>query len=217
MMIVNARPTMNPFSTGSEMKLARNPSRSTPATSAASPVAIARRPSAPRSARPRPAPARRPWPPTAPPSRPSARRPADESSRTRRTESAPPAPHTDRRPATPPRSTRTPAPRGPAPPRPSALRSDPRAARSGRTRSATETRLSPRPHANPITVGSAHPNRVTKRRQADRRLDHRARLIDPQITRQVLRVVSGGPRGAQVPSEIGCMRPRFFSVDEDQR
>ena len=42
MMIVNARPTMNPFSTGSEMKLARNPSLSTPATSAASPVAIAR-------------------------------------------------------------------------------------------------------------------------------------------------------------------------------
>ena len=32
---------MNPLSTGSEMKLARNPSRSSPAISAASPVAIA--------------------------------------------------------------------------------------------------------------------------------------------------------------------------------
>ena len=32
-MIVNASPTMNPFRTGSEMKLARNPSRSRPAIS----------------------------------------------------------------------------------------------------------------------------------------------------------------------------------------
>ena len=41
MMIVSARPTMNPLITGSEMKLARNPRRSTPASSAASPVVIA--------------------------------------------------------------------------------------------------------------------------------------------------------------------------------
>ena len=41
MMIVNARPTMNPFITGSGMKLARNPSRNRPAISAASPVVIA--------------------------------------------------------------------------------------------------------------------------------------------------------------------------------
>ena len=32
MMIVRARPMMKPLSTGSEMKLARNPSRSNPAT-----------------------------------------------------------------------------------------------------------------------------------------------------------------------------------------
>ena len=37
-MIVSARPTMKPLSTGSEMKLARNPSRSRPATSAATPT-----------------------------------------------------------------------------------------------------------------------------------------------------------------------------------
>lgn len=41
MMIVNARPTMNPFITGSEMKLARKPSRNRPAIRAASPVVIA--------------------------------------------------------------------------------------------------------------------------------------------------------------------------------
>jgi hypothetical protein len=41
MMIVSARPTMNPFSTGSEMKFARKPSRASPATSATAPVAIA--------------------------------------------------------------------------------------------------------------------------------------------------------------------------------
>ncbi len=40
-MIVSARPTMNPLSTGSEMKFARNPSRKTPATKAASPTPIA--------------------------------------------------------------------------------------------------------------------------------------------------------------------------------
>ena len=40
-MIVSARPTMNPFSTGSEMKLARNPSRSRPAPSATRPVTTA--------------------------------------------------------------------------------------------------------------------------------------------------------------------------------
>ena len=38
MMIVSARPTMKPLSTGSEMKLARKPSRSSPATSATMPV-----------------------------------------------------------------------------------------------------------------------------------------------------------------------------------
>ena len=41
MMIVSARPTMKPFSTGSEMKFATNPRRSRPASSAASPVVIA--------------------------------------------------------------------------------------------------------------------------------------------------------------------------------
>ena len=40
-MIVSARPTMKPLSTGSEMKLARKPSRSSPAASAAIPVTIA--------------------------------------------------------------------------------------------------------------------------------------------------------------------------------
>ena len=40
-MIVSARPTMKPLITGSEMKLARNPSRRMPARSAAMPVAIA--------------------------------------------------------------------------------------------------------------------------------------------------------------------------------
>ena len=43
MMIVSARPTMKPLSTGSEMKLARKPSRSSPATSAASPVVMRQR------------------------------------------------------------------------------------------------------------------------------------------------------------------------------
>ena len=38
MMIVNAMPMMNPLSTGSEMKLARNPRRSTPAARAYAPV-----------------------------------------------------------------------------------------------------------------------------------------------------------------------------------
>jgi hypothetical protein len=37
-MIVSARPTMNPFSAGSEMSLARNPSRSSPAITATIPV-----------------------------------------------------------------------------------------------------------------------------------------------------------------------------------
>ncbi len=41
MMIVSASPTMKPLITGSEMKLARKPSRSSPAISAASPVVIA--------------------------------------------------------------------------------------------------------------------------------------------------------------------------------
>ena len=41
MMIVSARPTMNPFKTGSEMKPARNPSRSRPAPSARIPVVTA--------------------------------------------------------------------------------------------------------------------------------------------------------------------------------
>ena len=40
-MIVNASPTMNPLSTGSEMKLARNPRRSRPAIRAARPALIA--------------------------------------------------------------------------------------------------------------------------------------------------------------------------------
>jgi hypothetical protein len=40
-MIVSASPMMKPFSTGSEMKFARKPSRRRPATSAARPVAIA--------------------------------------------------------------------------------------------------------------------------------------------------------------------------------
>ena len=40
-MIVSARPTMKPLSTGSEMKSARKPRRSSPATSAAMPVTIA--------------------------------------------------------------------------------------------------------------------------------------------------------------------------------
>ena len=37
-MIVSARPMMKPFSTGSEMKLARNPSRSRPAMIAMAPT-----------------------------------------------------------------------------------------------------------------------------------------------------------------------------------
>jgi hypothetical protein len=41
-MMVSARPTMKPLSTGSEMKLATNPSRSRPAASAISPVVRAR-------------------------------------------------------------------------------------------------------------------------------------------------------------------------------
>ena len=41
MMIVSARPTMNPFSTGSEMKLATKPSRSRPATTPMTPVVMA--------------------------------------------------------------------------------------------------------------------------------------------------------------------------------
>jgi hypothetical protein len=40
-MIVSASPTMKPLITGSEMKLARNPSRSAPAISAAIPVVMA--------------------------------------------------------------------------------------------------------------------------------------------------------------------------------
>ena len=40
-MIVNARPMMNPFSTGSEMKFAKNPNRNSPATNASSPTVIA--------------------------------------------------------------------------------------------------------------------------------------------------------------------------------
>src|SRR5690348_7793189 len=40
-MIVNARPTMTPLITGSEMKPARKPRRSRPASSAAIPVVIA--------------------------------------------------------------------------------------------------------------------------------------------------------------------------------
>ena len=38
MMIVSARPTMNPFSTGSEMKFARKPRRRSPATTASAPT-----------------------------------------------------------------------------------------------------------------------------------------------------------------------------------
>jgi hypothetical protein len=41
MMMVSARPMMKPFSTGSEMKLARNPSRATPAASARMPIVMA--------------------------------------------------------------------------------------------------------------------------------------------------------------------------------
>ncbi len=41
MMIVRASPTMKPFRTGSEMKLARKPRRRTPAIRAASPVVMA--------------------------------------------------------------------------------------------------------------------------------------------------------------------------------
>jgi hypothetical protein len=40
-MIVSASPTMNPFNTGSEMKLARNPSRSRPPSIATMPALIA--------------------------------------------------------------------------------------------------------------------------------------------------------------------------------
>ena len=40
-MTVSDKPTMNPLSTGSEMKFARNPSRKTPATNAASPTQMA--------------------------------------------------------------------------------------------------------------------------------------------------------------------------------
>jgi hypothetical protein len=40
-MMVSASPTMNPFITGSEMKLARNPRRNSPASSAITPVVIA--------------------------------------------------------------------------------------------------------------------------------------------------------------------------------
>jgi hypothetical protein len=42
MMIVKARPTMKPLSTGSEMNDATNPSRSSAASTPASPVQIAR-------------------------------------------------------------------------------------------------------------------------------------------------------------------------------
>lgn len=41
MMIVSASPMMKPFRTGSEIRLARKPSRSTPASRAAIPVVIA--------------------------------------------------------------------------------------------------------------------------------------------------------------------------------
>ncbi len=41
MMIVSARPTMNPLSTGSEMNPARKPNRSSPAIIATTPVTIA--------------------------------------------------------------------------------------------------------------------------------------------------------------------------------
>ena len=41
-MMVSASPMMNPLSTGSEMNEARNPSRSSPAAMATSPVASAR-------------------------------------------------------------------------------------------------------------------------------------------------------------------------------
>ena len=40
-MIVNDKPMMNPFSTGSEMKFAKNPKRNSPAANAANPVMIA--------------------------------------------------------------------------------------------------------------------------------------------------------------------------------
>ena len=43
-MIVSARPMMKPFSTGSEMKLARNPRRRIPAARARMPVTIASTP-----------------------------------------------------------------------------------------------------------------------------------------------------------------------------
>ena len=41
MMMVSARPTMNPLSTGSEMNPARKPSRSSPAMMATAPVTMA--------------------------------------------------------------------------------------------------------------------------------------------------------------------------------
>ena len=41
-MIVMANPMMNPFRTGSEMKLAMNPSRASPKTSAITPTVMAR-------------------------------------------------------------------------------------------------------------------------------------------------------------------------------
>ena len=41
-MIVSARPTMKPLRTGAEMNDAMNPSRSSPATSARTPVTIAK-------------------------------------------------------------------------------------------------------------------------------------------------------------------------------
>lgn len=41
-MIVSAKPTMNPFSTGSEMKEARNPRRNSPARIPSAPTSSAR-------------------------------------------------------------------------------------------------------------------------------------------------------------------------------
>ena len=96
-MIVSASPTMKPLSTGSEMKLARKPSRSRPATSASAPTTSASViVSATKSSVP-PARDRRPPRPRAPRSPPSARRRGGASCRRRRRGSARPAPRRGRR------------------------------------------------------------------------------------------------------------------------
>ena len=132
-MIVSARPTMKPLSTGSEMKLARKPSRSRPATSAMSPGGDRERRGQRREAVVPPGGERRPRSrPTAPRWPTSARRPGAASCRTRRRGQRPGrgVQADDRRDAGDRRvGERL---RAPAPPRPSGRRAGRRAATPGR-------------------------------------------------------------------------------------